>query len=112
MATVAKEKEKLKHRETELQAILRKLYEDNALGKISDEQFMALSKDFTAEQKQNKERPSMQILTSYQDKDAKIGHKTADTSFFKCKECSQRDGCYKEGAKKKTYSVVNASLFC
>lgn len=56
MATTGKEKEKLKHRETELQAILRKLYEDNALGKISDEQFMALSKDFTTEQTQIKEQ--------------------------------------------------------
>jgi type IV secretory pathway VirJ component len=56
ISAAAREKDKLKHRETELQAILRKLYEDNALGKISDEQFISLSKDFTAEQKQIKER--------------------------------------------------------
>jgi len=56
VSAAAKEKEKLRHRENELQAILKKLYEDNALGKITDEQFISLSKDFTDEQRQIKER--------------------------------------------------------
>lgn len=51
-----REKDKLKKREIELQTIQRKLYEDNALGKISDEQYIALSRDFTSEQAQIKER--------------------------------------------------------
>ena len=45
-----------KWRHAELQTIQRKLYEDNALGKITDEQYTALSRDFTAEQVQLKER--------------------------------------------------------
>lgn len=77
MATAAKEKEKLKHRETELQAILRKLYEDNALGKISDEQFMALSKDFTTEQKQTKER-----LKVLEDTLSEVAEKQENTTKF------------------------------
>lgn len=56
ISSAKKEKEKLNHREPELQAILRKLYEDNALGKISDEQYVTLSRDFNDEQKHNKER--------------------------------------------------------
>ncbi|UUZ91160.1 DUF4368 domain-containing protein [Paenibacillus sp. P25] len=51
-----KERDKLKKREDELQTIQRKLYEDNALGRITDEQYVALSRDFTAEQAQLKER--------------------------------------------------------
>ncbi|CAM3279435.1 MULTISPECIES: recombinase family protein [Paenibacillus] len=51
-----KERDKLKKREIELQTVQRKLYEDNALGRISDEQYVALSRDFTAEQAQMKER--------------------------------------------------------
>jgi len=77
MASAAKEKEKLKHREAELQAILRKLYEDNALGKISDEQFMALSKDFTAEQKQTKER-----LKVLEDTLSEVAEKQENTTKF------------------------------
>lgn len=77
MATAAKEKEKLKYRETELQAILRKLYEDNALGKISDEQFMALSKDFTTEQKQTKER-----LKVLEDTLSEVAEKQENTTKF------------------------------
>lgn len=51
-----KERDKLNSRESELQTIQRKLYEDNALGRITDEQFVALSRDFTTEQVQLKER--------------------------------------------------------
>ena len=42
----------------------------------------------------------MEHLETSKDKDAKTGHKTAD----KCKCCPYQDGCYKEGAKKKTYT--------
>ncbi|WP_201318495.1 DUF4368 domain-containing protein [Paenibacillus sp. EPM92] len=51
-----KERVRLNSRESELQTIQRKLYEDNALGKITDEQYTALSRDFTEEQAQLKER--------------------------------------------------------
>lgn len=54
--TAMKERDKLTRRESELQTIQRKLYEDNALGKITDEQYVALSRDFTAEQAQLQER--------------------------------------------------------
>lgn len=54
--TAMKERDKLARRESELQTIQRKLYEDNALGKITDEQYVALSRDFTAEQAQLQER--------------------------------------------------------
>lgn len=77
MATAGKEKEKLKHRETELQVILRKLYEDNALGKISDEQFIALSKDFTTEQKQIKEQ-----LKALEDTFSQVAEKQENTAKF------------------------------
>jgi len=77
MATAGKEKEKLRHRETELQAILRKLYEDNALGKISDEQFMVLSKDFTTEQKQVKEQ-----LKALEDTLSQVAEKQENTARF------------------------------
>lgn len=51
-----KERDKLTKRESELQTIQRKLYEDNALGRITDEHYVALSRDFTAEQVQIKDR--------------------------------------------------------
>lgn len=51
-----KERDKLTRRESEHQTIQRKLYEDNALGKITDEPYVVLLQDFTAEQAQLKER--------------------------------------------------------
>ncbi|MDF2650763.1 MAG: Resolvase protein [Paenibacillus sp.] len=54
--TAMKERVRLNSRESELQTIQRKLYEDNALGIITDEQYVALSRDFTVEQAQLKER--------------------------------------------------------
>ena len=77
VSAAAKEKEKLRHRETELQAILKKLYEDNALDKISDEQFISLSKDFTAEQKQIKER-----LKALEDILSQVAEKQESTAKF------------------------------
>ncbi|MNO68540.1 hypothetical protein D3C76_593750 [compost metagenome] len=56
LGTTIKERDKLVRRESELQTIQRKLYEDNALGKITDEQYVMLSRDFTTEQVQLKER--------------------------------------------------------
>ena len=38
-----------------------------------------------------------------------IGKNQSDTYYFdveKCKRCPLRDGCYKEGAKTKTYSII------
>ncbi|MBD2844968.1 recombinase family protein [Paenibacillus sp. IB182496] len=55
-SAAVKERLRLNSRESELQTIQRKLYEDNALGRITDEQYAALSRDFTAEQAQLKER--------------------------------------------------------
>lgn len=52
----AKEREQLMKREPELQTILRKLYEDNALGKVSDEQYVTLSRGFMEEHTRIKER--------------------------------------------------------
>lgn len=40
----------------ELQTIIKKLYEDNALGLISNEQYASLSRNFVEEQAQMKER--------------------------------------------------------
>ncbi|MFP4973782.1 DUF4368 domain-containing protein [Paenibacillus sp. CN-4] len=54
--TAIKERDKLVRWGSELQTIQRKLYEDNALGKITDEQCVALSRDFTVERGQLKER--------------------------------------------------------
>ncbi|MFF2016568.1 DUF4368 domain-containing protein [Paenibacillus sp. NPDC058177] len=54
--TAIKERAKLSKRESDLQTIQRKLYEDNVLGEIADEQYVALSRDFTVEQAQLKER--------------------------------------------------------
>ena len=77
ISAAVKEKEKLTHRETELQAILRKLYEDSALGKISDEQFVSLSKDFNTEQKQIKER-----LKALDDTLSQVAEKQENTAKF------------------------------
>jgi site-specific DNA recombinase len=51
-----KEREQLEKRDVELQTIIKKLYEDNALGRISNEQYVSLSRDFVEEQAQMKER--------------------------------------------------------
>jgi IS5 family transposase len=42
-----------------------------------------------------------------------IGRNQKDTYYFdidKCKQCSFREGCYKEGAKSKTYSICIKSM--
>ena len=44
--------QKDKHRSKEIDSIIQKLYEDNLLGKISDERFVKLSQSYEEEQKQ------------------------------------------------------------
>jgi len=53
---VIKEQERLENRGIELQTILRRLYEDKALGRVSDDQHAILSQDFIEEQTEMKER--------------------------------------------------------
>lgn len=47
-----KDLDKLKQRDTELDTIIKKLFEQNALGVISDERFLTMSAEYEAEQKQ------------------------------------------------------------
>ena len=51
-----KELDKLKQRDSELDTIIKKLFEQNALGVISDERFVSMSKDYEVEQKKGEER--------------------------------------------------------
>ena len=53
------ELEKLKRRDNELNAIFKRLYEDNILGKLPDEQFKLLSQGYLSEQKEIKEKISV-----------------------------------------------------
>ena len=55
-ASYQKEADKCRHRISELDAILKKLYEDRVFGNISDERYAALSADYEAEEKKLKER--------------------------------------------------------
>lgn len=52
------ELEKLQKRDNELNTIFKRVYEDNILGRISDEQFKLLSEGYTTEQKSVKEKIS------------------------------------------------------
>jgi len=61
----------------ELDRIISKLYEDNVLGKISDERFATLSKDYENEQEQLKQ--TVTELTSFVEAKEQ---KSADTSQF------------------------------
>lgn len=56
LAAARKEQSKLQRRLDELNAVCKKLYEDNALQKISDEQYFSLAQQFSAEQKQVRQR--------------------------------------------------------
>ncbi|HBT63680.1 MAG TPA: recombinase [Ruminococcaceae bacterium] len=51
-----KELELMRRRDTELSTLFKRLYEDNVLGKVTNEQFRMLSGDYNAEQKGLKER--------------------------------------------------------
>lgn len=52
---MTKEKAKYSKRVTELDRIIKRLYEDNVLGKITDDRFMILTKDYEKEQSEIKE---------------------------------------------------------
>ncbi len=60
--TKSSELEKLKRRDNELNAIFKRLYEDNILGRLPDEQFKLLSDGYLSEQKEIKEK--MPVLES------------------------------------------------
>jgi DNA invertase Pin-like site-specific DNA recombinase len=51
-----RELELMRRRDTELSALFKRLYEDNVLGKVTNEQFRMLSGDYNTEQKNLKER--------------------------------------------------------
>lgn len=51
-----RELELMRRRDTELSTLFKRLYEDNVLGKVTNEQFRMLSGDYNAEQKSLKER--------------------------------------------------------
>ena len=55
-AAAAKQLDTVQSRITELSRYIKRLYEDNVNGKISDERFMELSGDYEAEQRELKER--------------------------------------------------------
>lgn len=50
--TVQKELDTMRRRDTELTALFKRLYEDNVLGRVTNEQFRILSGDYNAEQKE------------------------------------------------------------
>ena len=52
MTATQRELDKMVKRNADLSALFKRLYEDNVLGKISNEQFRMLSADYNAEQKQ------------------------------------------------------------
>ena len=56
MDSKRRELEKAKHRISELDALFKRLYEDNVNGRLSDERFERMSADYEAEQKQLVER--------------------------------------------------------
>ncbi len=51
-----RERELMRRRDTELSKLFKRLYEDNVLGKVTNEQFRMLSEDYNTEQKSLKER--------------------------------------------------------
>ena len=56
-AAATKQLEQAQERISEVSRIIKRLYEDNVNGKISDERFMELSADYEQEQRELKERP-------------------------------------------------------
>ncbi len=63
LAALKKEQSKLKSRLDELGKIMKKLYEDNALSRITDEQYTHLSADFLIERQQAEQRLSEIAVT-------------------------------------------------
>jgi hypothetical protein len=74
-ASYQKEADRCQQRMSELDVILKRLYEDNIFGKISDERYTSMSSDYEAELKNLKERyyELQSMLTNYnkQSQDAK-----------------------------------------
>lgn len=74
-ASYRKEKEQCQRRMAELDVLMKRLYEDNVFGRISDERFASMSADYEAETRKVKERLGMldELLASYtrQNRDAK-----------------------------------------
>ena len=60
---------KLKARTAEIETLFRKIYEDNALGKLPDKRYASLAAEYESEQEQfEKEIPQLQAsITSYED---------------------------------------------
>ena len=56
LAAAAKQLEQAQSRIAELSRYIKRLYEDNVNGKISDERFMEMSADYEAEQRELKDR--------------------------------------------------------
>lgn len=56
IAQLQREVDALSRRQAELTALFKRLYEDNVLGRIPDEQYRILSQGYTEEQKQLRER--------------------------------------------------------
>ena len=56
LAAAAKQLEQVQSRIAELSRYIKRLYEDNVNGKISDERFMEMSADYEAEQRELKDR--------------------------------------------------------
>lgn len=77
---IAKRKRQLADSEkriTELDAIFKRLYEDNISGKLSDERFQKLSADY------EKEGQELKVLTSPLRKEVELGKsKSADVDRF------------------------------
>lgn len=62
--TVQKELDSMRRRNTELTALFKRLYEDNVLGLVTNEQFRILSSDYNAEQKE--------LATAIPEKEARL----------------------------------------
>lgn len=62
--TVQKELDAMRRRNTELTALFNRLYEDNVLGRVNNEQFRILSGDYNAEQKE--------LTTAIPEKEARL----------------------------------------
>lgn len=52
MNSLQKELDAMRRRDTELTALFKRLYEDNVLGRVTNEQFRILSRDYNTEQKE------------------------------------------------------------
>ena len=72
-----KELSKCNKRIGELDLIIKRLYEDNVLGKISDERFMIMTKDY-----ENEQRELKKSVEEYQDQMQEVEEKCENTLKF------------------------------